>query len=143
MMLPYIFVMMGMLEFCFMFFTWVAIEHGAQEGIRMAITGADADNYSPASNADRISSITDTVTAAMTGVPRLDPDLAVTVRSWGNAIFSGSTTADDPGRACYAVEVEVEYIYRPIVPMFQLISASVPMTTKQRAINEQFAACGQ
>lgn len=66
----------------------------------------------------------------------------MTVSSWANNTFASTETANDPGNACWAVQVQVVYNYRPIGPFFTAITLNLPLTARERGLNEQFTACG-
>ncbi len=151
--LPLIISLLAIVEFAFLMFSWVLIEHAAREGLRVAITGGDTSGNSPASDADRLTAIQAAVLAASAGLPRAETDITIVLNSWDDNTFttahsgsiSGSGTpaiSGDPGLACYAVEVEVDYTYKPVVPFFQGIQGSFTMTARERGLNEQFAGCG-
>ena len=43
---------------------------------------------------------------------------------------------------CDAVEVQVNYTYQPITPIFRtLVRNSIPMVARERLVNEPFGTC--
>lgn len=140
--LPMLVSFLAIIEFAFLLFSWVLVEHAAREGLRVAITGADISGNSPASDAARLTAINAAVTQASAGLPRASSDLTVTVSSWANQTYTGTATANDPGNACWAVQVQVAYTYRPVTPFFSGIALAVPLVARERGLNEQYTACG-
>ena len=151
--LPLIISLLAIVEFAFLMFSWVLIEHAAREGLRVAVTGGDVTGASPATDPDRLIAVQAAVSAATAGLPRASTAISIVLSSWDDATFttahSGTITASgtpatsgDPGSACWAVEVEVDYAYQPIVPFFQGITASFTLVAKERGLNEQFSGCG-
>ena len=140
--IPLLMTLLGVIETAFLMQSWVTTQHAAREGVRFAITGADAAGVSPGTDANRIAAIETKVDSAATGIRNIATDLTVIVRSWNNATFSGAATDNDPGSACYAVEVQVTYIHRAVTPFFSDIAPAVTMVARERMINETFSGCG-
>ena len=152
--LPLMITLLAMIEFAFFMFAWVTVEHAAREGLRVAITGADSSGTSPGTSSARLTAIQSAVAGAEAGLPNAAADTTITLNAWNDKTFttalaSGSTTGSGTpaisgylGYACYALEVQVVYTYRPITPFFRGVAVSYDLMAKERGLNEQYTACG-
>jgi Flp pilus assembly protein TadG len=119
--------------------SYVTLQVAARDGARYAVTGR-TDCTGPAVQtreacieqqvADRTSSLNNAAS------------ITTSFRSWDYPFYSDPAAEGDAGEQCDAVEVEVNYTYQPITPIFRtLVSNSVEMRARERLVNEPFGTC--
>ena len=135
----FILLMFMVIDFSRMVESYVAIQHGAREGARYAVTGrSDCNLASPT----RMSCI-DQVAKQQTG-PLNGGGVNVSVESWKfqSGGYAATPTANSAGIQCDDVQVKVTYQYQPLFPLVKSIFGSIPLTATERLVNEPFGACG-
>jgi|CXWL01.1.fsa_nt_gi Flp pilus assembly protein TadG len=118
---------------------YVTIQEAARDGARYAVTGR-IDCTGP-SIQNRANCIQQAVTDRTV---HLDNHLTVTTafRSWSYPAYADPPTQNDAGVQCDAVEVQVDYVYQPVTPIFSaLVKNSITMTARERLVNEPFGTC--
>jgi Flp pilus assembly protein TadG len=108
--------------------SYVTIQEAARDGARYAVTGR-IDCVGPVVQ-NRENCIEQAVLDRVDSLNNVDT-IATTYRRW-----------DYPAVQCDAVEVQVNYTYQPITPIFRtLVRNSIPMVAKERLVNEPFGTC--
>jgi len=127
---------LGLVEFGNMIFLSAAMDKAAKVGARTAVTGQGEDDGS------RLGKIVQAARAVAEPAAGVMP-VSVRVRSWPGTDPSGAASADDAGRPCAMVEVEVRCDYRPITPIVgDMLPESIPLRGQGRMINEPWTPCG-
>jgi hypothetical protein len=118
-----------------LFYAWVTVQHAARIGTRMAITGQGEQNGT------RLSLIINAAQQAANNLPS-GGGTAIAVRSWPDVSASGPGRSGDPGRPCELVEVEVDYSYRPVIPLIsRLVPTRILLAGRDRKLNEPWVPC--
>lgn len=128
----------GIIDFSRGLQSYVTIQEGARDGARYAVTGRD--DCSGASPETRPNCIAQAVKVRTQGLGNTS-NITVSTRSWAYPAYSDPPTENDPGQQCDAVEVEVHYDYTPITPVFKFFVSHIPMTAKERLVNEPYGTC--
>jgi hypothetical protein len=133
----------GIFDGARLFQSWLAVQHAAREGARYAVTGrGDCDGYSDNREAC-IVQMTRGATAGLKGGGLGGSDVQVGYRSWTYPLYLGAGVPGEPGNACDAIEVRVDYNHQLVSPLFKLLApGGVSLTGRQRMLNEPYAACG-
>lgn len=134
---PIIFmVLLGIMELALIFHAWMAVQHASELGARYAVTG-QIDCTSGGTN--RYTCIQ---SEAKLGTKTLKngSSATVSIQSWTYPTYT-TNVQNSAGNQCDAMEVKVVYSYQSITPVFKVIKSTIPMTGKQRFINEPFFNC--
>jgi Flp pilus assembly protein TadG len=119
--------------------SYVTIQEAARDGARYAVTGR-IDCVGPVVQ-NRENCIEQAVLDRVDSLNNVDT-IATTYRRWDYPAYADPPAEDNAGVQCDAVEVQVNYTYQPITPIFRtLVRNSIPMVAKERLVNEPFGTC--
>ena len=137
---PIFFLMIfGIVDLSRAFQSYVTIQEAARGGARYAVTGRidcpgvaiqNRNNCILATVAERVKTLTRSNT------------ITTTYRKWDYPAYADPPVQNDAGQQCDAVEIQVDYLYRPITPIFSKIIGNVTMVARERLVNEPFGTCG-
>jgi len=119
--------------------SYVTIQEAARDGARYAVTGR-IDCVGPAIQT-REACI---VQAVKDRTDHLNNAATITAiyRSWDYPTYADPAAESDAGEQCDAIEVEVNYSFTPMTPIFKtLVSNSISMKARERLVNEPFGTC--
>jgi len=135
MVLPFLIALvMGMVEFGTMFYSWMNIQKAAQVATRFAATGVGEEEGTR---------MTQTVQIAEDWMESLNKgSKEIMITSWPTTSATGDGTAGNAGGPCGLVQVAVIYNYHPFTP---LVSAMLPEVVElygqDRKLNEPWKPC--
>jgi Flp pilus assembly protein TadG len=119
--------------------SYVTIQEAARDGARYAVTGR-IDCVGPAIQ-NRENCIEQAVLDRVDSLNNVDT-IATTWRRWDYPAYADPPAENNAGLQCDAVEIQVNYTYQPITPIFRtLVRNSIPMVAKERLVNEPFGTC--
>ena len=119
--------------------SYVTIQEAARDGARYAVTGR-IDCVGPVIQ-NRENCIEQAVKDRVVGLNNVDT-ITTTWRRWDYPAYSDPPAENNAGLQCDAVEVQVNYTYQPITPIFRtLVRNSIPMVARERLVNEPFGTC--
>jgi Flp pilus assembly protein TadG len=119
--------------------SYVTIQEAARDGVRYAVTGR-IDCVGPTIQ-NRENCIEQAVINRVDSLNNTDT-VVTTFRRWDYPTYADPATENNAGEQCDAVEVQVNYTYQPITPIFRtLVSNSISMVAKERLVNEPFGTC--
>jgi Flp pilus assembly protein TadG len=119
--------------------SYVTIQEAARDGARYAVTGR-IDCTGPAIQ-NRENCIRQAVTDRVNSLNNTS-SIVTTFRRWDYPAYADPAAENNAGEQCDAVEVQVNYTYQPITPIFRtLVRNSIPMVAKERLVNEPFGTC--
>ena len=119
--------------------SYVTIQEAARDGARYAVTGR-IDCVGPVVQ-NRENCIEQAVIDRVDSLNNVDT-ITTTYRRWDYPAYADPPAENDAGVQCDAVEVQVNYTYQPITPIFRtLVRNSIPMVAKERLVNEPFGTC--
>ena len=134
----------GIIDTARLFQSWVTVQHAAREGARYGLTGrANCDIAGVPIADDRLACIINQAKQAATGLTGAPGAANVTVRTWEYPDYADPPVEDYPGVACDAIEVEVEYDHQLLTPFIGAIVDHVPLSGRERVLNEPFGKCGE
>jgi hypothetical protein len=128
----------GFIDVARLYNSWVTIQHASREAARYGVTGRTDCASGPQTRLDCIEFTARSQTHGLTDEVN---DVDVSVRSWNYPAYADPPTEGDPGGQCDALEVVVEYGFTPATPLTERIFGAVPMTARQRLVNEPFGPC--
>ena len=129
----------GIIDFARLLESWVTVQYAAREGARYAVTGrSDCAEYPD----NRVGCIQYTAKGATTGLAGGIDAVTVSVKSWAYPNYADPPTADSAGHACDEVEVRVDYDHHLMTPVISAIVDHVPLSGRERVLNEPFGTCG-
>jgi Flp pilus assembly protein TadG len=132
-------VIFGLVDMARAMQSYVTIQEAARDGARYAVTGR-IDCTGPAIQT-RETCIEQAVIDRTDHLNNADT-ITTTFRSWDYPSYADPAAESDAGEQCDAVEVQVDYDYEPITPIFStLIANSIPMRASERLVNEPFGTC--
>ncbi|WP_034640111.1 TadE/TadG family type IV pilus assembly protein [Desulfovibrio inopinatus] len=128
---------MGALEMTNVFHTWMVVQKAAQNGARLAVTGAgEADGV-------RLTLIKNETEAALRTLPT-NAQTEVLVKSYTGGDLTSQAIDGNPGNPCDAVEVRVNVSYTPITPIVgDALPGVIDFSAYDRRLNEPWRPCGQ
>jgi len=130
----------GLIDTARLYQSWVTIQHAAREGARYGVTGrTDCTGYSGAQT--RPNCIEYTARLRSDNLANSATDLDVSVRNWQYPSYADPPTANSPGDQCDALEVQIDYAFSPSTPIISNIIGEVPITARERMVNEPFGPC--
>jgi hypothetical protein len=130
----------GIIDTARLFESWVTVQHAAREGARYALTGrSDCDIASD----DRLACIEYQAKEAAMGLSGGSAAVDVTIRSWPYPDYADPPVEGSAGVACDDIEVQVEYDHQLMTPIIRAIVPNIPLSGRERVINEPFGRCGQ
>jgi Flp pilus assembly protein TadG len=119
--------------------SYVTIQEAARDGARYAVTGR-IDCVGPVVQ-NRENCIEQAVKDRVNSLNNVDT-ITTTYRRWDYPAYADPPAENNAGVQCDAVEVQVNYTYQPITPIFRtLVRNSIPMVAKERLVNEPFGTC--
>lgn len=130
-------IIFGLVDASRMLQTYVTIQESARAGARYAVTGRIDCTGIPIQN--RNNCIVAAVNDRASGLTN-NSTVSTSFRSWAYPSYS-TVTANSAGNQCDAVEVRVDYNYKPITPFFKYIVSNVPLKATERMVNEPFGTC--
>jgi hypothetical protein len=128
----------GFVDVARLYNAWVTVQGAAREGARYGVTGRS--DCAIAAD-DRMACIEHEAEQRASSLANDDTDLEVSVRSWDYPDYADPATEDSAGEQCDAIEVQVDYDFTPSTPLASTIFGSVPVTARERLVNEPFGAC--
>jgi len=129
----------GVIDTARLFESWITVQHAAREGARYALTGrGDCDIASD----NRLACIEYNAKEAAMGLSGGPGAVDVTVRMWAYPDYADPPTEGSAGVACDNIEVEVEYDHHFMTPVISAIVPDIPLSGRERVINEPFGRCG-
>lgn len=117
--------------------SYVTIQEGARDGVRYAVTGRIDCASGPQTREDCIRKAVADRVASLNNAG----SISATFRSWQYPTYANPATANNAGDQCDAIEVEVNYDYQPMTPIFGSIINNIPMRATERLVNEPFGSC--
>jgi Flp pilus assembly protein TadG len=117
---------------------WVTIQGAAREGARYGVTGQVG---CPGITNDRLACIQQLTKERTKPLTNSSSAVVVSVRSWKYPNYANPPTSNNPGGPCDALEVQVNYSFKPAF-ITAILGLSVPMTARERLVNEPFGGCG-
>lgn len=124
----------GVVESGRLFYAWVTVQHAARAGTRFAVTGIGERDGT------RLRQIQRTALEAARGLPARD--LQITIRSWHGLRGRQQLIVGSAGGPCDLVEVEVQYTFRPIIPLIaRLLPQQMILRGSDRKMNEPWMPC--
>jgi Flp pilus assembly protein TadG len=126
----------GFVDLTRLFNAWVTIQGAAREGARYGVTGQV--NCTGITD-DRTACIQYQAKQRTKKLTNSSTAVTVTVRSWDYPNYI-TVTDSDPGQACDALEVQVDYQFKPAF-ITGIWGFSVPLTARERLVNEPFGTC--
>jgi Flp pilus assembly protein TadG len=126
----------GFVDLTRLFNAWVTIQGAAREGARYGVTGQV--NCTGISN-DRLACIKYLTKERTKKLTNSSSAVTVAVRSWDYPSYT-VVSNNNPGQACDALEVQVDYQFKPAF-ITKILGLSVPMTARERLVNEPFGTC--
>ncbi|CCH48684.1 TadE/TadG family type IV pilus assembly protein [Pseudodesulfovibrio piezophilus] len=135
--IPFIFVLvLGMVEFGSIFYSWLSIQKAAQVGARFAATGVGDEE------GNRLSQIVAETEKWLTALDNGAKE--ITVSSWPTASATGDGVENDPGGPCELVQVSVIYHYHPFTPLVgDVFPEVINLEGHERKLNEPWKPCGE
>jgi len=124
----------GFVDLTRAFSAWVTIQGAAREGARYGVTGQDD---CAGITDDRLACIQYQTRQRAKTLTNSPTALTVTVQSWDYPNYVAQTN-NDPGSPCDALEVQVDYDFKPA--LFTSIF-SVHLVARERLVNEPFGSC--
>ena len=132
-------VIFGLVDMARAMQSYVTIQEAARDGARYAVTGR-IDCTGP-SIQNRENCIEQAVLDRVNSLNNVDT-ITTTFRRWDYPAYADPPAENNAGDQCDAVEVQVNYTYQPITPIFRtLVRNSIPMVAKERLVNEPFGSC--
>ena len=128
----------GFVDVARLYNAWVTVQGAAREGARYGVTGRS--DCSIAAD-DRMACIEYEAEQRAGALANSDTDIDVSVRSWNYPSYADPAIEDSAGEQCDAIEVQVDYDFTPSTPLASTIIGSVPITARERLVNEPFGAC--
>jgi hypothetical protein len=130
----------GIIDTARLFESWVTVQHAAREGARYALTGrSDCATYTD----NRLACIEYQAKEAAMGLSGGSAAVNVTVRKWDYPLYADPPVEGSAGVACDDIEVQVEYDHQLMTPIISSIVSHIPLSGRERVINEPFGKCGQ
>ena len=119
--------------------TYVTLQEAARDGTRYAVTGRiDCTGVAVQSRENCIAQQVQDRLVSLNNIG----SATTTFRSWNYPAYADPPTENNAGDQCDAVEVQVNYTYQPITPIFRaLVKNSIPMVARERLVNEPFGTC--
>lgn len=134
--LPIVFLLIaGFVDLTRVYNAWVSVEGAAREGARYGVTGQD-DCAGATDN--RVACIQYLAKQRTKGLAN-STDVTVTVRSWDYPDYASPATEGSAGVACDALEVQVDYAFKPAI--FTVLFGSVSIKGRERLVNEPWNDC--
>lgn len=135
MILPFLVVLvLGMVEFGTMFYSWLTIQKAAQSAARFAATGVGEEEGT------RMNQTLQLAESWMTDLDNGSKEIVIT--SWPTPNATGQGVEGSAGTPCGLVEVAVTYNYHPFTPV---VSAMLPevlqLHGQDRKMNEPWKPC--
>ena len=132
-------VIFGLVDMARAMQSYVTIQEAARDGARYAVTGR-IDCTGP-STQNRENCIEQAVLDRVDSLNNVDT-VTTTFRRWDYPAYADPPAENNAGDQCDAVEVQVNYTYQPITPIFRtLVRNSIPMVARERLVNEPFGSC--
>ena len=132
-------VIFGLVDMARAMQSYVTIQEAARDGARYAVTGR-IDCTGP-SIQNRENCIEQAVLDRVDSLNNVDT-ITTTFRRWDYPAYADPPAENDAGEQCDAVEVQVNYTYQPITPIFRtLVRNSISMVARERLVNEPFGSC--
>jgi Flp pilus assembly protein TadG len=129
----------GIIDTARLFESWVTVQHAAREGARYAITGrGDCDIAAD----NRLACITYKTQQAAMGLSGGPGAVTVTVRKWAYPTYADPPVEGSAGVACDDIEIKVQYDHQLMTPIISSLVPHIPLTGRDRVINEPFGRCG-
>ena len=135
MILPFIIALiLGVVEFGTMFYSWMTIQKAAQSAARFASTGEGEEEGTRE---------TQTIQVAEEWMITLDKGTKeITISSWPTPVASGDGATGSAGGPCGLVQVAVVYNYHPFTPVVgDILPEVVPLYGQDRKLNEPWKPC--
>lgn len=124
----------GVVESGRLFYAWVTVQHAARMGTRFAVTGIGERDGT------RLRQIQHAVLEAARGLSA--QDLQITIRSWHGLRGRQQLRVGSAGGPCDLVEVDVQYTFRPIIPLIgRLLPEQMILRGSDRKMNEPWMPC--
>ena len=130
----------GIIDTARLFESWVTVQHAAREGARYALTGRGDCDIAPD---NRLACIEYQAKEAAMGLSGGSAAVDVTVRMWAYPDYADPPVEGSAGVACDDIEVQVEYDHQFMTPVISAIIGHIPLSGRERVINEPFGKCGQ
>jgi len=128
----------GFVDVARLYNAWVTVQGAAREGARYGVTGRS--DCAIAAD-DRMACIEYEAEQRTSALANSDTDIDISVRSWNYPGYANPATENSAGEQCDALEVQVDYDFTPSTPLASTIFGSVPVTARERLVNEPFGAC--
>jgi Flp pilus assembly protein TadG len=129
----------GFVDITRLYNAWITVQGAAREGARYGVTGR---SDCPAAADDRLVCIKYSAAERTKNLTNSSTNVAVTVRSWAYPAYADPPAEGNPGKQCDALEVKVEYDFKPSTPLANSLLGAVHMTGKERLVNEPYGPCG-
>jgi Flp pilus assembly protein TadG len=130
----------GIIDTARLYESWVTVQHAAREGARYALTGRSDCDIAPD---NRLACIEYEAKQAAMGLDGGSGAVTVTVRKWAYPAYADPPVEGSAGVACDDIEVKVEYDHQLMTPIIRSLVSHIPLTGRERVINEPFGLCGQ
>lgn len=136
---PIFFIMVfGIIDLSRAFQSYVTIQEAARGAARYGVTGR-IDCTGPAIQ-NRNNCIVQQVTNRVKDLNN-HASATVSYRSWDYPTYADPPAQGNAGQQCDALEVQVNYTYIPITPIFSKLIGNIAMSAKERLVNEPFGTC--